>query len=231
MASVIMNKRLENYKKILNKNYYKVIIFFILILFIQPIFGWELKKDKNGVKVFTRTIEGSNFKEFKSIGLHSGSLGSIISVLQDESNFCNWFPDCKEYRIIKKPSKVESYQYMVVKAPFPVNNRDTIQHSILSQDPVTKSVTIKLNATPEILPKVEGTIRVPKSVGYWKFSPLENNQVEVTFQLHSDPGGSLPEWLANIFVTESPHKALINLIKLASEEKYSSNKLDYILEK
>jgi hypothetical protein len=218
-------------KNKVNKINYKYITIFLITLLVQPIFSWDLKKEKNGVKVFTRNIEGSNFKEFKSVGTHSGSISSLISVLQDDNNFCNWFPDCKEFKLLKKPSRLERYQYMVVKAPFPVNNRDTIQYTILNQDPVTKTVTINLSASPETLPEVPGTIRVPKSRGMWKFTPLENNKVEVIFQLHSDPGGSLPEWVANIFVTETPLKAVISLIKLAGEEKYSSNKLDYIIEK
>ena len=226
-----MKNNLSLNKNKVNKKNYKFFSVFLIILFMQPIFSWELKKEKNGVKVFTRSIEGSNFKEFKSVGVHSGSMSSLISVLQDDSNFCNWFPDCKEFKLLKKPSRLERYQYMVVKAPFPVNNRDTIQHTVLNQDPVTKTVTINLSASPEIIPEVHGTVRVPKSKGVWKFTPLENNQVEVLFQLHSDPGGSLPEWVANIFVTETPLKAVINLIKLAGEDKYANNKLDYIIEK
>ncbi len=226
-----MKNNLSLNKNKVNKKNYKFFSVFLITLLIQPIFSWELKKEKNGVKVFTRSIEGSNFKEFKSVGVHSGSISSLISVLQDDSNFCNWFPDCKEFKLLKKPSRLERYQYMVVKAPFPVNNRDTIQHTVLNQDPVTKTVTINLSASPEIIPEVPGTVRVPKSKGVWKFTPLDNNQVEVFFQLHSDPGGSLPEWVANIFVTETPLKAVINLIKLAGEDKYANNKLDYIIEK
>lgn len=226
-----MNNIYEKFiKKTYNKKYnFRTIL--LIILLSSSIFSWDLKKEKNGVKVFTRTIEGSNFKEFKSIGIHTGSISSLISVLQDDSNFCNWFPDCQEFRLLKKPSKLERLQYMVVKTPFPVNKRDTIQLTSLSQDTVTKTVTITLTASPEILPEVPGTVRVPKSRGFWKFTPLENNQVEVTFQLHSDPGGSLPEWLANTFVTETPLKAVINLMKLAGEDKYRSNKLEYINEK
>lgn len=226
-----MKNNLSLNKNKVNKKNYKFFSVFLITLLIQPIFSWELKKEKNGVKVFTRSIEGSNFKEFKSVGVHSGSISSLISVLQDDSNFCNWFPDCKEFKLLKKPSRLERYQYMVVKAPFPVNNRDTIQHTVLNQDPVTKTVTINLSASPEIIPEVPGTVRVPKSKGVWKFTPLDNNQVEVLFQLHSDPGGSLPEWVANIFVTETPLKAVINLIKLAAEDKYANNKIDYIIEK
>jgi len=204
---------------------------FLWIFVCQPIFSWELKKEKEGVKVYTRTVEGSNFKEFKSIGVHKGSLSSLIGVLQDESSFCNWFPDCKEFKVLKRNSKVERTQYMVIKAPFPVDNRDTVQHTFLSQDMSSKAVTIQLVAEPESYPEVSGNIRVPKSKGIWKFTPVDNNQIEVLFQLHSDPGGKLPEWVANMFVTETPLKAVVNLIKLAKEEKYSNNKLDYIQEK
>ncbi|NDC17624.1 MAG: hypothetical protein EBZ92_06825 [Actinobacteria bacterium] len=124
-------------------------------------------------------------------------MSSVVSALQDESTFCKWFPDCKEFRILKRFPSHERLQYIVIKAPFPVSNRDSIQRTKLTQDPASKIVTIQIEAQPDEIPKVDGIVRVPKSRGYWKFTPIEKGKVEVIFQLQSDPGGSLPDWLAN----------------------------------
>ena len=205
-----------------------ILLFFFI--FESGIYSWELSKEREGVRVFTRTVEGSNFKEFKAVGMHNGTISSIVGVLQDEAQFCKWFPDCKEFRIIKRLSSLERLQYMVIKAPFPVNNRDTIQRSKLNQDPISKAVTINIEAQPEELAPVDGVVRIPKSRGFWKIIPSDKGKVEITFQLHSDPGGTLPEWVANLFVTETPLKALIQLSKLAGSEKYKNINLDYISE-
>ena len=85
-----MKEKIAISKYKVNKINYKYITIFLITLLVQPIFSWDLKKEKNGVKVFTRSIEGSNFKEFKSVGTHTGSISSLIGVLQDDNNFCNW---------------------------------------------------------------------------------------------------------------------------------------------
>lgn len=202
----------------------------LLIVLHSGIYSWELSKEREGVKVYTRKSENFTIKEFKAIGTYNGTLSSLVSALQDEGSFCKWFPDCKEFRILKKLQAHERLQYVVIKAPFPVSNRDSIQRTKLIQDPSTKVVTIQIDAKPDEIPKVDGVVRVPHSKGFWKFTPLEKGKVEVVFQLQSDPGGSLPDWIANLFVTENPLKSLINLMKLAETEKFKNATLEYVAE-
>lgn len=194
------------------------------------LFSWELSKEREGIKVYTRNSEGFSIKEFKAVGFYRGSISSIVSALQDESTFCKWFPDCKEFKILKRYPEQDRLQYIVIKAPFPVSNRDSIQRTKLTQETSSKIVTIQIDAQPDEIPKVDGVVRVPRSKGYWKFIPIEKGKVEVIFQLQSDPGGSLPDWIANLFVTENPLKSLINLFKLAETEKFKNTTLDYIIE-
>jgi len=53
-----MKKNYSLNKNKVNIKNYKFFSVFLITLLIQPIFSWELKKEKNGVKVFTRSIEG-----------------------------------------------------------------------------------------------------------------------------------------------------------------------------
>ena len=205
-------------------------ILFINLAVNSGLFSWELSKEREGIKVYTRNSEGFSIKEFKAVGVYTGTVSSIVSALQDESTFCKWFPDCKEFRILKRYPQQDRLQYIVIKAPFPVSNRDSIQRTKLTQEPSSKIVTIQIDAQPDEIPRVDGVVRVPKSKGYWKFIPIEKGKVEVIFQLQSDPGGSLPDWIANLFVTENPLKTLIHLFKLAETEKFKSTTLEYIAE-
>lgn len=64
-----------------------------------------------------------------------------------------------------------------------------------------------MRAEPDYLPAVEGYVRVTRVDGFWQFTPLDD-KTEVTYQVHMDPGGSVPSWLANKFVVEAPFNTL-----------------------
>lgn len=204
-------------------------LFFILFSFTGN-FAWELKKDSEGIQVFTRQIEGSQLREFKAVTVYKGSLKSIVAVMRDPDAACSWFPDCREFKLLKVNSQFSSVGYMRIKAPFPVNDRDNITQTVLSQDKKSKAVKISITAIPNYIPETSGVVRVTKAQGYWLFTPKSENETEVVYQVHAEPGGALPDMIANSFVTESPFKALKNLKNKAKEEKYQKTDLSKVIE-
>lgn len=53
--------------------------------------------------------------------------------------------------------------------------------------------------------------------GYWKLVPKNANETEVTYQVHTEPGGSVPSWLANKFVVDAPFNTLKALKERAEQ--------------
>lgn len=204
-------------------------LFFILFSCIE-ISAWELKRDSEGIQVFTRPIEGSQLREFKAVSVYNGSLKSIVAVLRDPDAACSWFPDCKEFRLLKVNSPFSSVGYMRIKAPFPVSDRDNITQTVLSQDKKSRAVRISITGIPKYIGETSGVVRVTKVQGYWLFTPKSENETEIVYQVHAEPGGSLPDMIANSFVTESPFKALKNLKNKAKEEKYQNADMSKIIE-
>jgi len=70
---------------------------------------------------------------------------------------------------------------------------------------------IELTARPNMYPKQDNKIRIPKLEGYWKLVPLDKMKTEVTFQVAAEPGGEIPSWLANAMVIDMPFHTLNNL--------------------
>lgn len=204
-------------------------LFLVLFSFFE-ISAWELKKDSEGIQVFTRQIEGSQLREFKAVTVYKGSLKSIVAVMRDPDAACSWFPDCREFRLLKVNSPFSSVGYMRIKAPFPVSDRDNITQTVLSQDKKSKAVRISITAFPKYIPETSGVVRVTKAQGYWLFTPKSETETEIVYQVHAEPGGALPDMIANQFVTESPFKALKNLKNKAKEDKYQNADLSKILE-
>jgi len=88
-----------------------------------------------------------------------------------------------------------------------VTDRDSILE-ITTAKAADGSVTRTLLEVPTYQPEVKGYVRVAQVDGYWKLVPKGANETEVTYQVHTEPGGSVPSWLANKFVVDAPFNTL-----------------------
>ena len=85
--------------------------------------------------------------------------------------------------------------------------RDSVLH-ITTVQGADGSLTRQLEGAPKYIPEKQGFVRVAEVQGYWKLVPKGPNSTEVTYQVHTEPGGSVPSWLANKFVVDAPFNTL-----------------------
>lgn len=93
--------------------------------------------------------------------------------------------------------------------------RDLILQVTTTRD-ADGSVTRALHGVADYLPLQQGFVRVSKVEGFWNLTPRED-EIEVVYQVHSEPGGSVPAWLANSFVVDAPFNTLQGLRQLAEQ--------------
>ena len=172
--------------------------------------GWSLAKDEDGIEVYTRPVPGSGIKEFKGIAVVQAAAEDIFRVLRDSENFKNWFPNTSESRLLER-NEAFSVQYSVMDAPWPVSDRDNVLRSITKRDPETGEILISVRADPDFYPEQTDRVRVRQAKGSWRLEPLGPSRTRVTFVMHLEPGGGVPEWLTNARVVDSPFEALGNL--------------------
>ncbi|QQR98422.1 MAG: START domain-containing protein [Sphingobacteriales bacterium] len=177
--------------------------------------NWELEKEKDGIKVWTKKREGSKLKEYKGVTIVQTSVDKLLAVFKNVKAHEKLFYKCKKgsVSLVKKSNDDDFYTYMVFEAPL-VKNRDAITHFKFSPPSPDGSVTIYLEAAPTLVPYKPDFVRVPEMKGYWKFAPKSNGTVEVTHQAYSSPGGGLPESMANIASVDAPFTMLSALKSL-----------------
>ncbi|MCX4024610.1 START domain-containing protein [Endozoicomonas sp. SM1973] len=198
---------------------------------------WQQVKNKEGVKVYTRAIPGSEIHEFKGVTTINTSLASLIGVLDDVSACPQWVYQCTQPTLIQSVSFNERFVYQVNDFPFPSKNRDIILHAKLSQSPSTKAITIQLRAAPDfchnnkkaICKQINKSklIRIKKSKGFYLIEPLTKNKIQITWQHHAEPGGDLPTWLVNNLITDTPFYTLKKLAHIVQKNKYQTARLKY----
>jgi hypothetical protein len=97
----------------------------------------------------------------------------------------------------------------------------------MEQDPVTYTVRMPFHNVHNIWPPKKGFVRMPKMDGYFLFRPLAPGSVEVTLQVIADPGGRIPDWIANLIMRDIPYYSLKNLRAVANEPRFRDRHLDY----
>ena len=172
---------------------------------------WDLDKNQEGIKVYTKTTEGSAFRTFKAVAYINAPVDEIIEVLKDVGQYTEWYGYTKTSKLLESNDGIQ-YNYIETTFPWPYKNRDMVyQMSMNFKHP--QKVEICLVGIPDYIPEREGIIRMKKAKGYILLKSM-NDKTQITYEFHTEPGGRIPIWLANNSIAELPLKTLIGLRKI-----------------
>ena len=188
--------------------------------------SWKFRHDQNGIQVFTRKDSTSNIVEIKFRTEVKASLNAVVAMACDIPNLKNWSYRLKESYQLKEVSETEGYLYMYSDFPFPFSDRDMIVHYIMKQDPNTKQVTFVSKSVYNAIPEKDGVVRIKTIESKWIYTPLPNGVVRLEYQLKSDPGGNIPNWLINLAADDGPLKSIAHLKEFLP--KYENAKVDFL---
>ena len=184
---------------------------------------WERVSTSDGILVERRTVPGSNLKEFRGHGVVDASMGRVLAIIRDAPHRCEWMPQCAEDYVVEENEAARvQISYHRTKAPWPVADRDSINRAELRVDLAKRRVFLPFEAIPHPkVPVVKGAVRMPFLRGYWILQPANGGTAtDVEYQVHADPGGSLPEWIANLASKKLPLLTLVGLRKQSKARSY-----------
>lgn len=167
---------------------------------------WKLAKDEDGIKVFLSDVPGSKYKAYRGVATMKTDIATLRALQEDVVGSCAWIHECTDQKLLKSEG-AQSWTYTRFNTPWPVTPRDSVLH-VTSQLGADGSVTRVLEGVPTYLTEANGYVRVTEVSGFWKLVPKGAGEVEVTYQVHTEPGGSVPSWLANNFVVDAPFHTL-----------------------
>ena len=189
-------------------------ILFTSVFLISNLHGsaqeWALRKQKDGVDVYTKPIAGSSFDAFKAVLTVEGEAAVVRNILQNCDRYSHIFPDTEELRILERNGSAYLIQYSRTAAPWPVDDRDGI-YEMKFINTANGGFETKSRALPNHLPEVDGVVRIKKSNSFWRVIPTDGNLLQIEYEVMAEPGGSIPDWLANSAITEIPIGTMNNL--------------------
>lgn len=176
---------------------------------------WQVAKQADGITVSLSAQPGSDYKTYKGVVTINAPLAKVRGLQEDASGACAWIHECKSQKLLKHEG-AKSWTYTQFNTPWPVTPRDSVLE-VTSSEGADGSITRQLTGVPAYLPEVKGFVRVAQVEGYWKLEPKGPNATRVTYQVHTEPGGSVPSWVANKFVVDAPFNTLKSLKALAEQ--------------
>lgn len=172
---------------------------------VQAADDWQLAKEEDGIRVYLQAVPGSPYKAYRGVALVDADVRTLRQLMDDTVKACAWIHECKEQRLLKREAK-QAWIYTRFNTPWPVTPRDSIVR-VSEYEQSDGALRRELHGVPDYLPTEEGYVRASRVEGFWSFLP-KDGKTEVTYQVHTEPGGSVPSWLANKFVVEAPFNTL-----------------------
>lgn len=191
---------------------------------------WEIKKNENGITVYSRKTENSDFLELKCITHIETSLTSIVALLNDWETYPQWVYRCQKSTTLKTINQNQLIHYQTITVPWPAQDRDFVVNVQLSQDEKTKTVIQKAICKADFIHPIADYVRIKVFNATWTLIPNKDGTVELIYQLLVDPGGNIPAWIVNLAAVDGPYETTLHLKEWVKKEKYQKAKLPLIKE-
>ena len=177
--------------------------------------AWTLKRSGDEMWVYTRDRAGSSIKEVKLVMRVDASIDDINAVLNAAERQPEWVFRCLEGRNLGGDLNTGWYYYSRIDMPWPLDDRDVVGKVTGGRRGV--SYVSRTVAAPKRTPKVDGCVRLTEFAVETSYKALAPDRTEVTYQLHSEPGGQVPSWLVNLFVDKGPVETMTKLRDLVED--------------
>jgi hypothetical protein len=180
--------------------------------------NWKLRKEEEGIIIYTRSVAGSSFDEFKAnVSISNTSLEKVLGIILDANNYTGLIADCSESKILMQKGKYYDIHYFRINAPWPIKDRDAIYESVTTLLTGGKQAHVSLSPRGNYLAEKENLVRMYHGVGYWELEEVEKKTVKITYQFHGNPAGLIPALFSNSVIVANPFKTLQNLKKRVAE--------------
>jgi hypothetical protein len=160
---------------------------------------WTVAADEEGVRV--EQLEGAEtpLQEFRAEGVVGASPEACLAAVRADEFFARTAPNVAEARVVASEGESVRWFYARLDPPF-IAARDYTLRVEVAAAPSPGGPELQLlwrveNARgPGPRP---GTVRVERSDGAWRFLPVDGGRRTLArYELATDPGGSIPRWLA-----------------------------------
>ena len=160
---------------------------------------WETVEDEDAL-IKVRARKDINGKEVWAEKDVEANANDVQAALMDSASFRLWMPYVKESRVVTTNPDGSRVAYAKLDLPM-VDDRDyviaVVDEKKLSEDGQGEYVQRWKVAEDAGVPERKGVVRLKHNEGTWQVTSKGENKTHIVYKFSVDPGGSVPDWLAN----------------------------------
>ena len=203
---------LKGSSRIRTKIHYILMSFFTLILsYSVKAQSWDFIKEKDGIKIYTRIESGKTLKSYRAVTDLNASAEKIFTLMEDINNTDWWDKKLTQIKVLDHEKGKRVRYYMVYNLPWPVTDRDLCVEVTITNDQVTGERTINAVSLNGVIPERNGMVRIKDYRQTWTITPAGKDMTHIVLEGYVDPSGTVPKWISNMLIIESPIKAIKGL--------------------
>lgn len=173
---------------------------------------WEMVKETEELNVYNREVVGTSIREVLAIALVKSPSWRVFAAITDYEHYKDFMPYVEESQVSReKDHSLLNFQQLNFPFFLISDRYYTIELIEYKDQPEVGFYQVKWNLAEsgKILKNGKGEpVRVNK--GSWTLTPIcSGKYTHVIYQLYTDPGGSLFDWMINL----ANNIAVPNIIK------------------
>lgn len=175
----------------------------------------------NGVALYTKSVPDSDYKRFKGEVTIDAPLRAVLAVLMVRDTYTKWWYNMLQVTTLDHDNPGFSLAYYWIKGVWPTADRDAVVDNEVEQDPQSLEVVFHSRSADASLVSAQSSrVRLKRVDTIIRAIPLSGSQTKVVLEGSGDPGGTVPSWLANGFILDTPKKSLENLRSLLQDKDH-----------
>ena len=191
--------------------------FFIIIQTSIAFSQWELVIDKDSVKVYNKpNSDGYSF--YLAEGFINASINDVYNTFTNIEEHPLWISNCAETRLIQETPDEEIIYMSLYDFPWPSSDRYSISHlKVVKKE--DKHIHLKSSPAMDQDIILENAIYVTRFYEEVEIFYLAENRTKIKLSGAYDPAGSIPAWITDIFMKQSPYESILQMRVLLSKKE------------
>lgn len=181
--------------------------------------SWDYIKEKNGIRMYTRDQDSSNFKCFRGETVFYASMEEISRYIGVANNFDQWDENIQDLSLLESHQSNHIKCYFSYRTPWPLSNRDFCAELTVSYDSASHTRIVYAFPMKNDLPERKGIIRIRNYWLRWTLTDRGDKSIDAVMEGYIDPGGLVPSWLYNMVIVKAPYDAMNGIKERVENER------------
>ena len=178
---------------------------------------WTLRKQKDGITIYTREREGNPLKEYRFRATIEAPINVVYKFLSDVKLHPEWVYQCAGLTIINEEPGIFVTYHTLYDIPWPAADRDLVARAVIQWDNDSARVRILTEEIDQEYNLKRGIVRMPDYKEDVVLEKIDERNTLFRTEGYADPGGGIPPWLTNMFLVEGIYDCVITTRELTEK--------------